>query len=171
MRSVFKPLVLVAALVSGGMMVAAAQTATTPGQQRTHMAGHSGMDMAKKQEKMVKRTAELKAKLNLNAAQLPAWDNFVAAMQPPADIAQRMSRENRADKHKEMLAMTTPQRIDRMNAMKAQRDAHMAARNDATLALYIALSPEQQKVFDDSTMRGRNGMGDHQRGGKGRHHG
>ena len=129
------------------------------------------MDTAKMQEKMASRMAELKAKLNLTAAQEPAWANFIAAIQPPADMAQRMGRENRADKHKEMMAMTTPQRIDRMNAMKAQRDTHMAARNDATLALYIALSPEQQKVFDDSTMRGRNGMGDHQRGGKGRHHG
>lgn len=171
MRSVFKPLVLAAALVSGGITVAAAQPATAAGQQRSHMAGQGGMDIGKMQERMAKRMAELKAKLNLNAAQLPAWDNFVAAMQPPADMAQRMSRENRDEKRKEMLAMTTPQRIDHMNAMKAQRDAHMAARNDATLALYIALTPEQQKVFDDNTMRGRDGMGGHHGGGKGRHHG
>ena len=122
-------------------------------------------------DRLEAETQRVMNKAQLRQAVLRDLSWLFNATQPPADIAQRMSRENRADKHKEMLAMTTPQRIDRMNAMKAQRDAHMAARNDATLALYIALSPEQQKVFDDSTMRGRNGMGDHQRGGKGRHHG
>jgi periplasmic protein CpxP/Spy len=170
MRSVFKPLVLVAALISGGMVVAAQPDAAT-GQQHTHMARHGGMDMAKMQERMASRMADLKAKLAVTAAQEPAWANFVAAMQPPADMAQHMGRENRTDMRKEMQSMTTPQRIDRMNAMKAQRDAHMTARNDATLALYIALTPEQQKVFDDNTMRGREGMGGHSGGGKGRHHG
>jgi len=168
MRSVFKPLVLVAALVSGGM-VGAAQPGPAAGQQHAQMAGHGGMDMAKMQERMANRMAELKAKLNLTAAQEPAWAKFVAAVQPPTDMAQRMGRENRADMHKDMQAMTTPQRIDRMNAMKAQRDAHKTSRNDATLALYIGLTSEQQKVFDDNSMRGRNGMGQH--GGKGRHHG
>ena len=169
MRSVFKPLILVAALVAGGM-VAVALPAAAAGQQHTYMAGHGGMDKAKMQERMANRTAELKAKLNLTTtAQESAWTNFVAAMQPPADMAQRMSRENRNDMRKEMQAMTTPQRIDRMNEMKAQRDSHMAARNKAILDLYIALTPEQQKVFDDNAMRGRNGMGQH--GGKGRHHG
>lgn len=168
MRSVFKPLVLVAALISGGLVVAA-QPGPAAGQQHAHMAGHGGMNTANMQERMANHMAELKAKLNLSASQEPAWANFIAAMQPPADMMQRMGRENRADMHKEMQAMTTPQRIDRMSAMKAQRDTHMAARNDATLALYGALTPEQQKVFDDNAMRGRNAMG--QRGGKGQHQG
>lgn len=168
MRSVLKPLILVAALVSGGM-VAAMQPGAPAGQHHAHMAGHGGMDVTKLQERIASRLAELKTKLNLNAAQEPAWANYVAAMQPPADMVQRMGRENRAEMHEEMQSLTTPQRIDRMNAMKVQRDARMTARNDATLAVYIALTPEQQKVFDENTMRGRNAMGRHD--GKGRRHG
>ena len=65
----------------------------------------------------------------------------------------RMGRENRQKMREEMQALTTPQRIDRMTAMKAQRDAAMAKRGDATKTFYVALTPEQQKVFDASTAR------------------
>ena len=48
--------------------------------------------------------------------------------------------------------LPTPQRIDKMRDMRAQRmaamEANMNKRGDATKALYAALSPEQQKVFD-----------------------
>ncbi len=161
MKSLFKPL-LVAGLLASFGFTAVAQTA--PQQDPMHAGGmmrHERMDPAKMQEMFAKRQAELKAQLKLSANQESAWAAYVAAMQPPADMATRMGAENRKKMHEEMAALTTPERIDRMRAMKAQRDAEMAKREDATKALYSALSAEQQKVFDANAMR---------RGPGGRHH-
>ena len=66
----------------------------------------------------------------------------------------------------EMQALTTPQRMEKMQAMKAERDAHMGKRMEATKAFYAALTPEQQTVFDAQPMRGMHGgQGGHHRGG------
>ena len=150
MNSLFKPL-LVSTLVASAGLAAYAQGTGAPTPVAPHM--HRQMDPAKMQEMMAKRQAELKAKLNISAAQESAWSAYVAAMQPPADMGQRMSPESRKQMHDEWAALTTPQRIDKMNEMKARRDAEMAKRGDATKALYAALTPAQQKVFDTSAMR------------------
>lgn len=124
--------------------------------------------IARMQERMAQRQAAFKAKLNLTPAQEPAWNAFTASTKPPAVRPQRPSRE-------EFAKLTTPQRIDRMQAMKAARDARMAERANATKTFYAALSPEQQKVFDEATLRGhggkRGGPGGGHRGGHGGHHG
>ena len=158
MKSVFKPLLISALLASAGLC-AYAQDAVGPphGERGMH---HSGpMDPAKMQEMMANRAAALKAKLNLSATQEGAWTTYLAAIQPPADMGARMSPENRKKMHDEWAALTTPQRIDKMSEMKVKRDAQMAKRGDATKSFYAALSPEQQKVFDTSSMRhgGRHG--------------
>jgi hypothetical protein len=57
----------------------------------------------------------------------------------------------------EMQALTTPQRIEKMQALKAERDTQMTKRLDATKAFYGTLTPEQQKVFDAQSMRGMHG--------------
>ena len=153
MKPVFKPL-LISTLIATASLAAYAQGTggTAPdGPGMHHRHGH--MDPARMQEMMAKRQAALKAKLNLSATQEGAWAAYVAAMQPPAGMAERMNPEARKKMHDEWAALTTPQRIDKMNQMKAQRDAEMAKRGDATKSFYAALSPEQQKVFDASTMR------------------
>ena len=157
MKSVFKPLLVSALVATAGLAAYAQGTgAPMPGAYGMH---HGRMDPAKMQEMMAKRQASLKAKLNLTAAQDGAWAAYVAAMQPPADMGERMSPENRKKMHDEWAALTTPQRIDKMNEMKTRRDAEMAKRGDATKSFYAALTAEQQKVFDTSTMRhgGRDG--------------
>lgn len=115
-------------------------------------------------EQFAKRQADLKAKLALTADQESAWTAFTAAMTPPGMSG--MPRMN----HAEMQALTTPQRIEKMQAMKAERDNQMAKRLDATKAFYSTLTPEQQKVFDAQPMRGmhggQGGHGGHQRGGQ-----
>lgn len=170
MKSVFKPLLLSVLLASAGIVAVAQQPATQPRHQHDGAMAHRPMDMAKMKERMASHQAELKAKLNMSAAQDSAWTSYVAAMQPPANMGASMGRDNRARMHEEMQALTTPDRIDRMNQLKAQRDAHMAARNDATKAFYAALTPEQQKVFDENAIGGRKSMGRH--GDQmGRHHG
>ena len=123
----------------------------------THMDHH---DPAKWQAKMAQRRAkheaELKAKLKLTPAQEGAWSSFTAAMQPPADMG-HMGKD-RGAMRAEFAKMTTPERIDKMRAVRDQRAANMDKRADATKTFYAALSPEQQKVFDAATLRmGREG--------------
>ena len=54
--------------------------------------------------------------------------------------------------------------------MKAERDTYMTKRMEATKAFYAALTPEQQKVFDEQA-HGKGGHGDRGHGGRGKHQG
>lgn len=124
-------------------------------------------DPAKMKEHMAKRQAELKAKLAITPAQEPAWSAWTATLQPPATRPARPSRE-------EIAKLSTPERIDKMRALSAQRQAEMDKRADATKAFYGALTADQKKVFDAETMRfagghGRSGHGGGH-GGHGTHH-
>ena len=118
--------------------------------------GHGMMgrhDPAKMQAWMAKRQAELKAKLQITPAQEGTWTSFTAAMQPPAAIRPRLTPEQRAEFDK----LSTPERIDKMRAMRSQRltemNAAMDRRGEATKSLYAALSAEQQKIFDAEHMK------------------
>lgn len=92
-------------------------------------------------QRMAKRQADLKAKLKLAPEQEAAWTQFTTAMQPPAQGPKRPDPA-------EMAKLTTPQRMEKMQALKAERDAEMTKRMDAVKAFYATLTPEQQKVFD-----------------------
>ena len=128
------------------------------------MMGHH--DPAKVQAWMAKREAELKAKLKITPAQEGAWASFTTAMQPPAGMGQRQTPEQRA----EFAKLTTPERIDKMQAMRTQRmtdiKTAMDKRGEATKAFYAALSIEQQKTFDAEHMKmaGHAGRGHHDGG-------
>ena len=139
------------ALMAGLTGLALAQNTTAPADN-----AHAGR-MEKMREHMNERhtqhLAELKSKLNLQAAQEPAWNTFTQSMQHPA----RMARPERATFEQ----MTTPERLDMMQAMKAQRDAHMQQRANATKAFYATLSADQKQVFDQETARMMKGAGMH----------
>jgi len=127
--------------------------------------GHRGMDKmdpAKMQARMDKRHAALKAQLKLTPAQEPAWTAFTASHTPPAGMMGQPAAM--AD----MAKLPTPERIDKMKEMRAQRMGEMTTamdkRGEATKVFYAALTPEQQKVFDTHAMQGP-GKGKH--GGKG----
>lgn len=103
-------------------------------------------------ERRARHLADLKAKLQISAAQEGAWASYTAALQPPAPEA-RMNRG-------EFQQLTTPQRIDRMQQRMAERSARMQQMGDATKAFYAQLTPEQQKIFDQQPMgHGRHGKG------------
>ena len=104
---------------------------------------HHG-DMA---QRHAKRLADLKAQLKLTPAQESAWTTFTTAMQP----GERPARLDRQDMDK----LTTPERIDRMRAMRAQHAAEADRRGEATKAFYATLTPEQQKTFDAQAHRAR----------------
>jgi protein CpxP len=165
MSTVFKPLKSVNSLLLIGIMAtmglaATAQTVAPPvPAPATTAAPTKGdrHDPAKMREHMAKRQAELKAKLKLTPAQEGAWTSYVAATQPPAH-GPRPTAEQRAEFDK----LTTPERIDKMRAMRSQRmtemNAAMDKRGEATKTFYAALNADQKKVFDSQRM-GRGGHG------------
>ncbi len=175
MKSFFKPVLLAATLATAGF----AAFSQVPGEGPDCMMGqgaqYGGMhhermgqfDPAKMQARMDQRANALKAQLKVTPAQEAAWTTFAAAMKPTgAMLANRPDRE-------QLAKLTTPQRIDTMQALHTKRMADMSAamtqRGEATKAFYAVLTPEQQKVFDASTARhfGQDGrMGGH-RGHKG----
>lgn len=117
-----------------------------------------------------KRAAMLKGQLALTDAQEPAWTAFTTSMQP----GERTARLDSSGMEK----LTTPERIDRMRALRAQHAAEADRRGEATKTFYAALTPEQQKTFDAQTQRGhrmgamsggKDGYRAH--GGHGGHHG
>lgn len=115
---------------------------------------------ARMQERMAQRLGELKQKLQITSGQEGAWSAWTTAMAPV-----KFDRPNRA----EFASLTTPERIDRMRAHRAQRNAEMDKRMDATKTFYSALSAEQKKTFDAEGMRflrgGKRGMHGHGRHG------
>ena len=124
----------------------APMTASKPADEMGERMGRH--DPAKMQAMMAKRQADMKVKLKITPAQEGAWTSFTTAMLPPANMGGRLTPEQRAEFDK----LTTPERIDKMRAMRTQRmtemNAAMDKRGAATKTFYAALTPEQQKVFD-----------------------
>ena len=145
----------------------ATSTTATPNAMGHHGEHKMGRhDPAKMQAQMAKHQAALKAKLKITPAQEGAWTAFTAAMQPPARMMERHTPEQRAEFDK----LTTPERIDKMKALRTQRmtemNAEMDKRGEATKAFYAVLSPEQQKTFDAEHQKmGRQGGRGHHEGG------
>lgn len=97
-------------------------------------------------ERHQKHLAELKSKLKLQTDQEAVWKTFADAMQPPT---QPLARVDRAAMEK----LSTPERIDQMQALHTHREAEMKKRGDATKTFYASLSAEQKKTFDAETAR------------------
>jgi Spy/CpxP family protein refolding chaperone len=121
-----------------------------------------GPGMMHKQHDPAQMADRLRAALQLTPAQEPALQAFIAAMKPPADMGDHMKGDRDDWKN-----LTTPQRLDRMQAMQAQHQQHMAAHIDAVKRFYAALTPSQQKAFDamhDGMMGRGHRMGGHMGG-------
>lgn len=105
-------------------------------------------DAANMRDKAGKRQAELKTKLNITSAQETAWASYSAAMMPPSDWQPADGRAQRAELDK----LPTPERIDKLRALRAERMGKMNARMDqrdtATRGLYVVLDAAQKKTFD-----------------------
>lgn len=153
MKNIAKPLLLTA-LMGAASGLSFAQ-APSPSPKPAASANHDGMgkmDPAQMQERMkghmAQQAAELKSKLKLSAAQESAWSLYSSAMQIPPN----MKRPQRS----EMDKLSTPERLDKMQELRKERDAEMDKRYDATKAFYAQLTPEQKTIFDANT---RHGMG------------
>ncbi|MES2585013.1 MAG: Spy/CpxP family protein refolding chaperone [Pseudomonadota bacterium] len=173
MKSGITSLVLAGLLASAGFATFAqtapqeaarqpAAGASSAGHHHGHMGmgKHGKMDPAKRDAMVAKRQAELKTKLKITAEQEGAWTSFTTAMKPSA-----RKDHQRADRA-ELDKLTTPERIDKMRALRTQhmadRTAAMDKRADATKVFYAALNAEQRKVFDAEHARmGRRHGGHH----------
>jgi len=118
-------------------------------------AGFNGEKAQKLQQRIAQRheqhQKELKAALKLTAEQEGAWNQFTQAMQHDPKA---MPRFDRAEWDK----LTTPQRMEKMQALRSEREAHMNQRLEAVKKFYATLTPEQQKAFDEQHQRmGRHG--------------
>lgn len=129
---------LVLCLLAGiaGLSQAQPTSSVTPG------AG-DGMPL-RMQAHMKQRAADLQAKLKLSPEQEAAWASYTAAMKPPVQ-AQRPDRA-------ELDKLSTPERLDKMRALRQQHEAAMDQREQATRTFYAALTPEQKKTFDANTL-------------------
>ncbi|MEN9537811.1 MAG: hypothetical protein RLZZ126_46 [Pseudomonadota bacterium] len=114
------------------------------------------------QERMQKHLADFKTRLKIEPAQESAWTTWTAAMQPTAEMHAR-----REKMRAEMNHLTTPERIDRMKAMRAERDATMDKRAQATKDFYAQLNAEQKKTFDAGSRRFADRHGKRHEGGHG----
>lgn len=166
MQHSYKQLLTIA-LLAGAGLVAVAQTPPAqpaapgaPAQAQRDARPGMGSDLRQQRhaEFRARRLAAMKQKLGITAAQEAAWASWTAALQPQPRTLQRPDRV-------QFEAMTTPERIDRMRALRAERMAQLDRRGDATKAFYAALDAEQRKLFDEMSLR----MG--KRGGHRGHHG
>ena len=123
-----------------------------PHMQGAH-AGHGGQGMmndakreSRRAERHQKHLNEMKVFLQLQPAQETAWNSFETAMKSPM---KRPVKPSLADIEK----MSTPERIDKMMALKAERDTEITKRMNASKTFYATLTPAQQKVFDTHTQK------------------
>ena len=91
-------------------------------------------------KRMADRQDKLKTALQLQPGQEATWNAYAASRQPP----QAMQRPD----PQAWSQLTTPQRLDKLQALKAERDARQQRMAEATRALYASLNADQQKVFD-----------------------
>lgn len=153
-RTSFAKRALMVGLLAGSGILAASSFAM-PGGDSAGKPGcearHGQKDPAKWEARRAEHLSGLKAKLNLAPEQEAAWNTFTSASQPGMH---RMGGDQKAMRD-EFAKLSTPERIDRMQARSEMRRAEMAERAEAIKAFYAQLTPEQQKVFDAEAMTGR----------------
>lgn len=141
----------------------AASAATNPKAAPDGPRAHRGEHRGNPAERMAKYQARLHDKLKLTAAQEPAWATFTAANAPKKPAGDWKAKREAFAK------LSAPQRMEQWIAMSKERITGQESRLASLKTFYAVLTPEQQKVFDDSVPGGKHGgMRDHgHRGGHG----
>lgn len=110
--------------------------------------------------------AQFKQKLHLTPAQEAAWTQYQEAMHAPQHARLGMPEDS-----KTLQSLTTPERIDRMRALREQRAAAMDKHGEATKAFYAQLDSAQQKTFDSQMQHMMGRMHDQHQRRHGKHEG
>jgi protein CpxP len=176
MKTPFRTLVSVAALGAAICVSSAsfAQAPPPPGAMPGAMMAPSDAQHDHWADRMHEQ-AEAKARalhdiLNIRPDQDAAFQAMFATMMPP-EGGHGMGMHDDQD---HMDRMTTPERLDRMAAHMAERQAQFQRHADAVKQLYAVLGPDQRRAFDALTGMMMM-MGDHHHGmggmAMGDHHG
>jgi len=146
-------------VIATGLLIglnAMAQTSPSPPADAPVSAAHEGWPMKKMHDMMMKRHTrhmeELKASLQLKPEQEAAWTTFASSMKP-------QSMNMRPVPAAEFEKLTTPERIDKMQALLTQHHNAMQKRGEAAKTFYASLSDEQKKTFDQQTAKFMRRMG------------
>ena len=94
------------------------------------------------------RLADMKAQLQITAAQETAWQEFAATAKQQA-ASMQAARAQMWDS-----AGTAPERMALRTQMMQQRTAGMTTMTNALTAFYAVLTPEQKAIADQSFERG-----------------
>jgi hypothetical protein len=155
-------LLITASLLTG--LSAMAQTVPTTDTAATPSGARQTGPMQKMRGLMGHRQTQhleaLKVSLKLQPEQESQWTAFAGNMKAHSPERQHFVI---ADMDK----LTTPERIDKMTAWKAQHDAEMQKHGDATKTFYATLSDEQKKTFDQHTGKFMRRMAEGHHGGPG----
>ncbi len=89
------------------------------------------------------QATHLRQTLRLRADQEGALQAFIAAMQPPPGVMERMRRQEQS-----AASLPTPRRLDFILARQDEMRAMLVARMNATKRFYGQLTPSQQRSFD-----------------------
>ena len=146
------PLALALVVGSWGLK-AQAEAVGAPGAQHAKQSQgcHHMMDGERMGAMHKAHLAAIKKQLSLTPEQDTAWAQWVESVKPVEGTSRpHMSNADWA-------GLTTPQRLDKMQAMHeehSQRMAQTLARHsEATKTFYAALTEAQQKTFDQVTLR------------------
>lgn len=112
------------------------------------MAGDMKMDPVARAEKHL---GDLKTKLNLTAAQQPAWQTFSAQVNDQAKNMAAM-RDQMKENVQSMPKKTAPERMAKMADGMKDRAEKMAKMADAVKTFYATLNADQQATFDKVQM-------------------
>jgi hypothetical protein len=120
---------------------------------------HRGMMRERMEHMRAERLRLLHDALGVRPDQEGAWQAFAAALAPQPGSHERHARGEGAPG--EPRHLTTPERLDRMQARMTERMAAFQRHAAAVKALYAALTPAQQRTFDAlAQLRvGRGGFG------------
>lgn len=111
-----------------------------------------GRDSGRMEQMREQRQQALHDKLKLSSSQEQAWLTFVAA-------GKELRSKNKRPDPLEFAGLTAPQRMEKMLDRMHAHEARMTKMLGALKTFYAVLTPQQQKIFDDSMPR----PGEHRR--------
>jgi protein CpxP len=124
--------------VSASELVSAQEQASRHCQVQSRIAESVQANLAKNQEQLL-------AELQLSANQEPAWNDFVNSLPATQVTSAKSLRQERITMDK----LSTPERLEQQLNLLKEQEAKMSANLMALKTFYAALTPEQQKAFDE----------------------
>jgi Spy/CpxP family protein refolding chaperone len=139
---------------SAGAFAQQANSGSTPTPERAKKMEQMQQRMQQQmQAGMEKHRMQLHDKLKLTAQQEPAWKAFTDATSP-----QHAGMHDAKGDHQAMANLSAPAMVEKMLERSKERMARQQQHLDALKTFYAVLTPEQQKILDDSHRRMHNGM-------------